>query len=309
MTTILVPLDGSPLAEHALPHARAMAQILDARLHLLRAVPEPVPEPVLIEAMPALSRLEVLPQEQHARQRTAAHEACAHAEGYLFSQVARLRGRGLRATTEVSIGRADEEIVAAAQHMHARMIVMATHGWSGLRRWALGSVADRVVRTSTTPVLLVRATGDIAQEWTMRRIVVPLDGSYEAQQALPLACDLAERTNAALLFVRVLTPMLDLDIEWGAMAPEFDVQQRANAQQELQVLANEYRAQGLHVRTLVTFGYPAEEIITTATRHNADLIVMATHGYSGLQRLVLGSVADKVLHATSTPLLLVRPTV
>jgi nucleotide-binding universal stress UspA family protein len=168
-------------------------------------------------------------------------------------------------------------------------------------------VADKVVRTSTTPVLLVRATGDIRHEWNIRRIVVPLDGSYEAQQALPMACDLAERTNATLLFVRVLTPMLDLDIEWGTMAPDFDVQQRTNAQEELQALANEYRVQGFHITPIVTFGYPAEEIITTATRHNADLIVMATHGYSGLQRLVLGSVADKVLHAANTPLLLVRP--
>jgi nucleotide-binding universal stress UspA family protein len=313
MTTIMVPLDGSPLAEHALPQARTMARSLEAQVHLLRVVPEPVAEPVLVEAIPALSRLELLPQEQHARQQASTREACAHAEGYLFSQAARLRGLGLQATTEVCMGRAGEEIVAAAQESRARMIVMATHGRSGLRRWTLGSVADKVVRTSHTPVLLVRATGDIMREWNIRRIVVPLDGSYEAQQALPLAGELAERTGAALLFVRVLTPMIDLDIGWGTgwgtTAPDYDVQQRTSAKKELQILASEYRAQGLHITPVVTFGYPAEEIITTATRHNADLIVMATHGYSGMQRLVLGSVADKVLHAATTPLLLVRPTV
>ena len=308
MTTIMVPLDGSPLAEHALPHAHTMAQVLEAQIHLLRVIPEPVPEPVLVEAMPALSVLDELPQNQHARQQASAHDTTMHAEGYLFSQAARLRGLGLRPTTEVCIGMADEEIVNAAQESHAHMIVMATHGRSGLRRWTLGSVADKVVRTSRTPVLLVRATEDIKQEWNIRRIVVPLDGSHEARQALPLACELAERTRASLLFVRVLTPTLDLDIAWGAMAPGFDVQQRNHALQELQILANEYRAQGFHITPIVKFGYPAEEIITTATHHNADLIVMATHGYSGLQRLVLGSVADKVLHATSTPLLLVRPT-
>lgn len=306
MKTIVVPLDGSPLAERALPYAQYLATLYNANIRLIDVVPDPLPEPATIDTLPHLYHMGETITERHVRQQALHKAACDRAEGYLFSQAVRLRGQGLQVSADVCGGPPAEAIVQHADQSDT-LVVMATHGRSGLRRWALGSVADGVVHLGHTPVLLVRATGDVVRTWSIRRIVVPLDGSRYSQQALPLAADLADQAGADLIFVQVLTPLLDLEGGWGALPGDFDAQRRTDACAELHAIADEYRARDLHVTPIVTFGYPAEEIMHASASHDADLIVMATHGRSGVQRVVLGSVADKLLHATATPLLLVHP--
>jgi len=135
---------------------------------------------------------------------------------------------------------------------------MATHGYGGLRRWALGSVTDRVVHTATVPVCVVRSAAHVAPgEHALTRILVPLDGSDLARQALPLAIELAKRASAELVVLRAV----------------------------------ETHTQNASLMIM---------------QSGVDLIVMATHGYGGLQRWALGSVADKVLQAAPIPILLVR---
>jgi nucleotide-binding universal stress UspA family protein len=190
---------------------------------------------------------------------------------------------------------------------------MATHGYSGLRRWTLGSVADKVLYAATIPVFLVRAiTQPPASARSWKRILVPLDGSALAEQALPLAITLARRTQAELMLLQVAVPLVDYvpglspfsrSIPTSIAFPDL---LREQAQQQLATTINRFATRDVAMAPVVLFGYPAEMIVAAAIERQADLIVMATHGESGLRRWALGSVADKVLHASTVPLLLVR---
>ncbi|HJZ45595.1 MAG TPA: universal stress protein, partial [Roseiflexaceae bacterium] len=172
---------------------------------------------------------------------------------------------------------------------------------------------DRVVHAASAPVFIVRGSAAArADPATFKRVMVPLDGSSLAVQALPLAADIAERAPAELLLMQAVSASIDA---YPAVAPlgrpdlmpaEFLRELRARAGQELEEQATALRARGLTVATRVVNGYPAEAIVDEAERQSVDLLVMATHGYSGLKRWALGSVSDKVLHAAVTPLLLVR---
>jgi nucleotide-binding universal stress UspA family protein len=178
---------------------------------------------------------------------------------------------------------------------------MTTHGYSGLRRWAVGSVTDKVIQRAVQPVFILPSGGDrLTPPDRLRRILVPLDGSDFARQALPVALDLATAAAAEVILLSAVEP--------PAQSPGALIVMRNEAAQELQRVAIGCAAQTA-VRTEVVVGYPAEAIVDEAARIEADLIVMATHGRGGIRRWALGSIADKVLHATSTPLLLVRPAV
>jgi nucleotide-binding universal stress UspA family protein len=141
---------------------------------------------------------------------------------------------------------------------------------------------------------------------------VPLDGSPLAEQALPHAIALARKTKAELTMLRVVVPLAP---DAPGLAPfarllppsiSYPEVLREQAQQQLATTIDRYGAREPLITPVVVFGFPAEEIIKEAERHHCDLIVMATHGYGGLRRWTLGSVADKVLHASTAPLLLVR---
>jgi len=176
---------------------------------------------------------------------------------------------------------------------------MATHGYGGLRRWALGSVTDRVVHTATVPVCVVRSAAHVAPgEHALTRILVPLDGSDLARQALPLAIELAKRASAELVVLRAVEP----HTQYASLL----IMQRTQAARDLHALAAELRQQQVVVTPMVVVGSATEAIVDAAAQRGVDLIVMATHGYGGLQRWALGSVADKVLQAAPIPILLVR---
>jgi nucleotide-binding universal stress UspA family protein len=307
MNTIVVPLDGSPLAEQALPYATYVARLFDATLELVRVVPEPHPEPMIIEAIPMLAVMEHLPEEYHEPREALRQVAYTQATDYLQSQAGRFHNQGFHTTTQVCYGRADEMIVSTALEQNATMVVMATHGRGGLRRWALGSVADKVVRSSHIPVLLIRATEPPPAAWNIRRILVPLDGSELAAQVLPLARDLAARAHAELVLVQAILPLMESDSYWVPPPDDYETIRRNEAQEQLQRMAGELQAAGLKATPIVTSGYPAETILEEVAQQQVDVIVMATHGRGGLRRVALGSIADRVLHATTTPLLLVRP--
>ncbi|HWQ15114.1 MAG TPA: universal stress protein, partial [Roseiflexaceae bacterium] len=223
-----------------------------------------------------------------------------------------LAEQGVEVGTEVRCGPPAEVIVETAEGEHVALIAMATHGYSGLKRWALGSTADKVVHATGTPVLLVRGEAPAPQEVRIRRILLPLDGSRLARQALPLAAELAVRARGELLLLRAIVPTLEImaGMPPSARMPvqyeDLTEPMRAFAQQELNELAEQLRAEVPQVVSLAPIGPAAEVIVDEAAAHHADLIVMATHGYSGLKRWALGSTADKVLHTSTTPLILVR---
>jgi nucleotide-binding universal stress UspA family protein len=311
MKIILVPLDGSAIAERILPYVRTLAPALGARVCLLRVVSDPEGEGLLADSIAATYGVGDPLATQHERWRHSLDLLRQNAERYLESHAAILQAAGLDVAVDVRCGPAADVIVEAAEGQHVAMIAMATHGYSGLKRWALGSITDKVVHATSTPVLIARGEAP-ARVPVFKRILVPLDGSALARQALPLATELARSAHAKLLLLQAVAPTIEGYPGFpprGQPIPQLaEVLEalRDQAMGELGALADELRVPEMPVRTRVVNGHAAEVLVDEAKQREVDLIVMATHGYSGLRRWALGSVADKVLHATTTPLILVR---
>ena len=316
MPTILVPLDGSAHADQVLPYVAYLARQLDAGIRLLRVVPEPLSETPVLQDAAAVDRVAAgvpMPPPQMAPiERLQSHAAADERAAALA-----LRAFGLDVQLDVEVGDPAETIVEVAADRHVSMIAMATHGYGGLRRWALGSVTDKVIQAAPVPVFVVRSAARDARAvgpLELRRVLVPLDGSALAMQALPLAIELASATGAHLILLRAIPQTRPIEEPAPLLGDdrrrhpgEAYLEARARAFAELQSLAGELRERhGVVVACNVRPGAAAEAIIEEAEQRSVDLVVMATHGYSGLRRWALGSVADKVLHGGLAPLLLVR---
>ena len=313
MKTILIPLDGSALAEQVLPHVRLLAPILAARVRLLRVVSDEEVACVLAHDGALAHELGERSPVRHPSAEQLRDLLRQRAADYLAARAVQLREAGVEADVVVRDGSPAEQIIAVAEHEHETVIAMVTHGYSGLRRWTLGSVADKVLHAATTPIFLVRATAPTpAGAIALQRIMVPLDGSAIAEQALPLAIRLARSARAELILLQVVAPPVEYVpglSPFSRPLPEsiqFPDVLREQAQQQLSAAIDRFGTSEVAMRPVVMLGYPAEEIVDAAMARQADLIVMATHGYSGLKRWALGSVADKLLHASTIPLLLVR---
>lgn len=298
-TTLLVPLDGSPLAEAALPYAVTIARASGARVLLL----------TVLESEPM--RVLVVGDE---RLRAQIEEAWrSPAEGYLAGVAARLAARGVQADYKAVVGDPADQILAEAEGHRVTLIVMATHGRSGLQRVLLGSVADKVMRMSGRPVLLIRP--DELPEPTdepvaIRHIALPLDGSQLAEAALPLAVDLARMLNARLSLIRVepMAQSLIVPFDLSGYVPDFatlDERIAAAAEEYLGAVRARLPAE-IKAEALVVRGQPAPTLLEVLERDRVDLVVMSTHGWGGLRRFVLGSVTERVVRA-GVPTVVVRP--
>jgi nucleotide-binding universal stress UspA family protein len=296
--TILVPLDGSALAERALGAARQLAATFAAReggqhagLVLVRVVPERAPEERALRA----AELEA-------------------AERYLCIVADRLRERGESVLVEAVAGEAAEAILAQAALWHAELVVMATHGRGGVGRLLHGSVADAVGRGARVPVLLVPARGEDQPVLHGDAVVVPVDGSPFAEAALTRAAELARELATPLAVVHALfwepAPLVGL-----APSPDALEELEAYFRGYVDGLVAQVRRAGVEARGDVLVGPAARTILEYAEERNAALIVMATHGRTALSRLngaLLrggGSVATDVLTHSRRPLMLVRPEV
>lgn len=292
---IIVPLDGSKLAETALPWAERLAVATNAQIIAFRAAEAHV--------LPGTNTGEV-----HALE--AAHQ-------YLNGVVARLTAKGLKAWPITAYGKPEEHIGEAAKVHDAAMIVMATHGRAGLGRWLFGSVADKVVRTASVPVLVVRGRQLPPRPW--RRLVVPLDGSPSAEQAIAPAADLARALGMELVLLQVVVPRMTKIIgEALIYSTESIPQDEAAAYRYLDESAKRLRKRGIAVSTVVEVGASGEgatiytrqpgEIITSYAKENGiDLIAMCGDYRAGLSHLLLGSVVGDVLHGADVPVLLLNP--
>lgn len=293
---VLIPLDGSPFAERVLSHIEWLTSPQAAEIILLHVVRPPT-YVVGPEAMAPLEPIDATYAEKDA-------------EAYLKQVKGELREMGLQAHTQIGDGDVASTICGVADAQDADLIAMTTHGRSGVSRWAFGSVADRVIRSAPQPIFLVRGTDDVAPRKTIRKIMVPLDGSELAEQALPQAEVLAKEKGAEVLLLRAIEPLSDREFAalfaaWESPEEVYAHRQTA-AEQYLEQIQGELRATILSSEILVEEGHPAEVILDTAGAEAVDLIVMSTHGRSGLSRWVYGSIADKVLHKATCPLLLIR---
>ncbi len=293
---ILVPLDGSALAEQVLPHLQRFASPTDTTFVLVN---------VINSANYVATHSRYLPPDYFTRLRTNAKE-------YLAEQQRPLDEAGFRVEAHVADGDAAGSILHLAATTQADLIAMTTHGRSGFVRWALGSVAERIVSETVLPVFLVRETTALPTD-KLHRILVPLDGSAQAEQALPTAGALAKATGAELLLLQVLQPLDDRNQEIlfkdAADAQVAFADWQANAEAYLHQQAQPFQAAGVTCRYQALLGDVAPIMIDTAANERIDLLVMSTHGRSGLRRWVYGSVANKVLRGVTCPLLLIRQSV
>jgi nucleotide-binding universal stress UspA family protein len=295
LQTILVPLDGSPLAERVLPYAIRLGRLPGARLVLVRAH-SPTDQQAFVSREGLVDPRPITDDPDRER---AAAELRATAE--------RLRREGLSVELHVYQGAASGAIRSAAHATGADIIAMSTHGRSGLGRWVYGSVAEEVLRTTALPTLLVSSQCDHA--WPVDRglrVLVPLDGSPLAAEVLGPVRDFAAALGGELTLLGVIEPVFVAFPE--AALPEDDTPARSAALREyLEGVAKGLRTAGSGVDVRVAEGKPAGTIAAVAERDGADVIAMATHGHTGLARLVLGSVATGTLQRSGVPLLLLRP--
>jgi nucleotide-binding universal stress UspA family protein len=301
--SILVPLDGSQFAEQALPLAlsianRAGASLEVVRVHVLYAFEEP-----------ACSWLPFDPTEDAIFKE--------HEQAYLDAVVERLqKNASVPVTSTLAGGLTVESILERARAKPADLIVMTTHGRGPLSRFWLGSVALDVVLNAPAPVLLLRAREAPAgpgPEPTLRRILVPLDGSNVAEGVLEPTVALGSLVDAEYTFVRAVEPGLLPDgfpvaAELKAIVQARLEKRRTEAQAYLDGVVERWRGKALRIQTQVVVGAStAAAVLDMARDKNMDLIAIAIHGRGAFKRLLLGSVADKVVRGTSTPVLVYRP--
>jgi nucleotide-binding universal stress UspA family protein len=307
--SILVPLDGSKFGEHALPYALKIALRTGARLQLAH-VHVPL-APVIGEGVVAYDiRLDEELQKNEA--------------AYLDSLMPRLAASAPVPTTPVLLeGEIADELEARVASSDVDLIVMTTHGRGALARSWLGSVADQLVRRASVPILLIRpheAMRDLAYEPPLQHVLVPLDGSELAEQILEPATALTAFWEADFTLVRVIKPAVLGNYVMGEKPPEklgeamlADLEkihdaERRQAERYLETLAERLRKRSLSVQTRVfVHEQPAVAILDEVKSGHIDLVALATHARSGLPRLFLGSVADKILRGTAVPILVQRP--
>jgi len=336
---ILVPLDGSALSHAVLPCVRAVAKCSNASAVLLRIIPEigmRVGGAATATQPGERSPLSFAPE-------VAEYELAARA--YLNGMAAELSAAGIAVQTRTATGPVAEGILDAADEEGADLIAMSTHGRGGLSRFLLGSIASRIIHYAKVPVLLVRATAEEKSpaEFVHRSILVPLDGSEFSRAVLPHVRDVAICSRAKVILLQAIAEpelaaseahwMLTFgglasigetpgkgashpgaappsQQEWGeSIRAELDRQMEhamEAAQANLNAAAADLGASGIPVETAIRVGQPAEAILDAARFDDVDMIAMTTHGRSGIQRFLLGSVADRVVRHAHVPVLLVR---
>ena len=305
---MLVPLDGSELAEVVFPYAKELAGRLDLDVILLHA------------STPA--EHEFIPMHQAYIER-AAEIVRRQAREVQESTGIQPESKPVEVRGELTEGYPEEEVLRYADENAVDFIIMATHGRSGRKRWTMGNVAGKVMHEAKTPVLLVRA--GIPDEipygkWPSKTILVPLDGSEMAESVLPHVEALAkqrgtEPVNVVLLRVSE-TPTIPsyygselsgVSLDWGEFIPQETARRKQVATDYLTGVEKRLKDSNISVRSEVREGKAADELVDYANKNPLSLIIMATHGRSGLSRLVYGSVAANLLQGVSNPIFLVKP--
>jgi len=309
---VVVPLDGSELAESVLSHVAEMIRGRGSQVYLLSITP------MMKAVTPPFLDLRLRGEERHP------------VEGELRQYLQAVARQLDQVATDVQInvrsGRPADEILTFVDEVGADLVAMSAHGRSGIGRWVFGSVTDRVLHATRCPVLVVRKPHPQGQS-AYRRIVVPLDGSELAEQVLPyiqalvrvppsssLATGVLEGAHVFLVSV-LATGLSERTVALLTSYPP-GLQLAATALDHAEVQLRSYlrsvaavlRKLGIATQIAVRRGAPADEILAYTAEVGADLIGMSTHGLSGNGRWVYGNVAGKVLQGALSPVLLVRPT-
>jgi len=294
---LMVPLDGSSAAEQALPVAAAIAHRSGTKLHLATVVQQ-------VPVFPASD-------EEPAPDPGLAEELRDQLTEYLRSTAEALETtHGVEVTHALLDGSPAQALAEHARAKRVGLIVMTTHGHSGINRLWLGSVADRLMRRVKMPILLLRPK-DFPLQAEFRHNLIALDGLGEGERVLEPAIELGSLCRGSLFtLVQVVEPPVALITRMAmypaTMRPDWRELQENCARSYLERVATRMRTRGLRVATRMISGRGiGEQILELARVIGADLIVVGTHGARGVERMLLGSVADKVIRGASQPVLVV----
>jgi len=285
---ILVPTDGSDHAARAVDHGVLLAEAFDATVHLLTVVD--------IEAAAGPFSAGGVDQSYVEDRTESEREALASLEADLTD---------VPVETAVTTGKPSEGILDYVGDEAVDLIVMGTHGRSGLRRYLTGSVAERVVRLSPVPVVTVRASDESAVEGGYDDVLVPTDGSDRSEAAVAHALAVAEAFDSTLHAVSVVNVG---DIAAGAEAAvpsELLDELREASTDAVESVAAQASAAGVDSVTAVSTGRPKHDLLEYVGDNDIDLVCMGTHGRTGLDRVLLGSTAEALVRQVDVPVLTV----
>lgn len=295
INNLLIPLDGSALAESVLPVVLRLAKKINVSVTLIHIIETDAPDTV------------------HGQRHLTSP---GQAEQYLNSIAALEIFKGINVHTHVhdtSVRNVSQSISEHSKELNQDLVIMCTHGSSGLQHLLFGSIAQKVISLGNTPVLLVNPTQKkINASANFENFLVPLDGNPDHEHALKYASVLAKMCNAKIHLL-VAIP------HFGNMSGELTPANRflpgttskmldmlvPDAKDYLQRLQEELESSGLKVSSSASRNEPAVAIAETAKKFNADLVILATHGTKGAEAFWEGSVTPKINKSSEIPLLLV----
>jgi nucleotide-binding universal stress UspA family protein len=282
---ILVPLDGSELAEGALPYAEGIATRLHSEVILLTTC---TPGDCLERPLRA----------------------------YLEKRAGELSSLGIKASPLVVQGNAADEILDFAGRNDINLIIISTHGCTGLSIWSLGSIANKVLQKSHIPILLIRSREleTVLREKELQRILVPLDGSQFAEGVIPYVEGLSKGMDSEVILITVNEPLQIPDIvrhtagfDGEKHEKELTVRTEKQVKRYLSKKESALRDKGVKVSSTSLLGQPTQTILQYAEDNSVSLIVLSTHGFSGVIKWAFGSTASKIIESSPKPVLMVRP--
>ncbi|MBM3119765.1 MAG: universal stress protein [Chloroflexi bacterium] len=278
---LLVPLDGSRLAEKALPYAKALSKTKGSEIILFTVS-------------------------------TASEQFDRPIKAYLDLTAKELKSQKIKVSTAVAYGNVAEEIIKFAQKGKIDLIIISTHGHSGIKRWMLGSVALKVLYGTCTPVLLAKSKAHKISKVKFKKILVPLDGSPFSETSIPYVKELAKGAGSEIILLRVSEPPILPADRSPAIKPSWEEYQSmlmAKIQQQaleyLEKIKAGFETSAIKIQTAL--GKAADSILQAAQKENVSLIAMTTQGRTGISRWVYGSVANRIVEQSLQPVLLIRP--
>jgi nucleotide-binding universal stress UspA family protein len=281
---VLVPLDGSELAERAIIYAKSLARAKGSEIILFT---------VSVASDGHLDR---------------------PIKAYLELKAKELQSQGIKASIAISYGNIADEIIKFADKNKVDLIIISTHGHSGINRWVLGSVATKVLHGTCTPVLLIKSRAHKISEVEFKKILIPFDGSPFSEASIPYVKELAKETNGEIILLRVSEPPVLSADRSPAIKPSWEeyrnilmTEIRRQAEEYLEGIKTNIEKSKIKVRSQAILGKAAEGILQVAKKENINLIAMTTHGRTGVSRWVYGSVASRIVEESLQPVMLIRP--
>lgn len=281
---ILVPLDGSVVAEAALAYAGLVAGRNKAEL-------------VLLTVCDRDSETTIRPRQ-----------------AYLEQKAEELGEEGLKMSTAVVCGNTVEQIAGYAVRNKIDLLTISSHGYSGVKRLLLGSVAGRVIDCVKIPILLVKAGKAGKEKPELKRVLLPMDGSQFSETSVPYAQSVIGGTDAEIVLLTVAEPpsvpsdrSANIKPSWEEYRDALVAEVKEQATAYLERVRTAFADEKTRVKLLVEMGKPAESIMQAAGREQVHLIALSSHGRTGAERVLYGSVARRLIDESRIPLLLIRP--